>query len=268
MKIRILTAIITLPILIFPIYLGGISLYVIIFLLSAVGLYEYLKAYELNTKGLIAILELATLAYYILMYIYGGDFMGIFIGTLIMTLLIYFVLIYPRLDFKSIATAFIGFFYVTYLLSYIVLIRLEPTYGLWFVWLIFFIAFGSDSFAYFGGRLFGKRKLAKSLSPKKTIEGAIGGILGAMLLAVLYGVYMLYNGALDNLSKLVLLALIGAIGSIISQLGDLVASGIKRQTGIKDFGKLLPGHGGILDRFDSSIFIAPIIYYIMLLLFI
>lgn len=268
MKIRILTAILTLPVLILPIYLGGISLYVITFLLSAIGLYEYLKAYQLNTKGLLAILEIATLVYYILMYVYGQDFMGMFIGVLIMFLLIYFVLVYPTLDFKGVATAFIGFFYVSYLLSYIVLIRLEPTYGLWFVWLIFFIAFGSDTFAYFGGRFFGKHKLAKVLSPKKTIEGAISGILGAMLLAVLYGVYMHYAGALDDLSKLLLLALIGGIGSIIAQLGDLVASGIKRQTGIKDFGKLLPGHGGILDRFDSSIFIAPIIYYIMLLSFI
>ena len=112
--------------------------------------------------------------------------------------------------------------------------------------------------------LIGKHKLAPILSPKKSIEGGIGGILGAALIGVLYGLAINYWG--NATADLLQYAIIGAVGGAISQIGDLAASAIKRYHNIKDYGKLIPGHGGILDRFDSVIFTAPIIFYLSLFL--
>ncbi len=113
--------------------------------------------------------------------------------------------------------------------------------------------------------LIGKHKLAPILSPKKSIEGGIGGILGAALIGVLYGLAINYWGG-NAAADLLQYAIIGAVGGAISQIGDLAASAIKRYHNIKDYGKLIPGHGGILDRFDSVIFTAPIIFYLSLFL--
>ena len=112
--------------------------------------------------------------------------------------------------------------------------------------------------------LIGKHKMAPKLSPKKSVEGGIGGILGAALIAVLYALAI--NHWADAGVSVTSFAVIGAVGGAISQIGDLAASAIKRNHNIKDYGKLIPGHGGILDRFDSIIFTAPIIFYLSVLL--
>ena len=118
-------------------------------------------------------------------------------------------------------------------------------------------AWGSDTFAYFVGVRFGRHKLAPVISPKKTIEGSVGGVAGAAALTVV--VVMLFNrhSAIDL--PYWVAAIIGACGAVVGQLGDLSFSIIKRQTGIKDYGKIFPGHGGVLDRFDSVIFVAPVV---------
>lgn len=265
MKIRIVTAILALPFLIAPIYFGGLFLYVMIFLLSIIGSYELLRAYQIKEKGLYVILFSMILSYYLLLWFSGNGYLYLLITAFMILLLVFYVAKFPVLRFETIATTFITFFYVTYLISHIIWIRELKDYGLVLVWLVFLIGFGSDTFAYFAGRFFGKHKLAKVLSPKKTIEGAIGGVIGAILLSVGYGYLMYQQGSFDSLSILKWLALMGGVGSILSQIGDLTASAIKRQTGIKDFGKLLPGHGGILDRFDSNFFTAPFVYFIMTL---
>ena len=154
-------------------------------------------------------------------------------------------------------------FYVAVMLSYIYQTRNLPG-GIFSVWLVFVCSWGCDTCAYCVGMLIGNHKLAPILSPKKSIEGGIGGILGAALIGVLYGLAINYwgNAAADILEY----AIIGAVGGAISQIGDLAASAIKRYHNIKDYGKLIPGHGGILDRFDSVIFTAPIIFYLSLFL--
>ena len=119
------------------------------------------------------------------------------------------------------------------------------------------VAFISDAFALFAGMLFGRHKLAPELSPKKTVEGAVGGFLGAIVCTLLYGVLLQFVFGFQV--RYLPLALYGALGSVVSQLGDLSFSYIKREYGIKDFGKIFPGHGGVLDRFDSVIFCAPLI---------
>lgn len=123
-----------------------------------------------------------------------------------------------------------------------------------YIWLIFITAWGTDTFAYVFGNLFGKKKLCPTLSPHKTVEGSIGGIIGSIFLTYIFAKY--FN--LYPMSKIIVLSI---LCSIMSQFGDLTASRIKRITGIKDYGKIMPGHGGILDRFDSILFTSPIVYY-------
>ena len=122
--------------------------------------------------------------------------------------------------------------------------------------MLYLTAWGSDTFAYLTGSTIGKRKIesVRHISPKKTLEGSIGGVIGAVILNLIYNHY---SGLHIDFSLVIIFS---ALGAILSQIGDLVASYIKRKTGIKDFGNLIPGHGGIMDRFDSMIFIAPLFY--------
>ena len=153
------------------------------------------------------------------------------------------------ISLEDIGVTFIGILYIPFLFSYI-----NDLEGNIYIWLIFIISFGTDTFAYFGGRFFGKRKLWPEVSPKKTIEGSISGILGSTLLTLIFALYIKE----DSILLLVFLAI---IVSVFSQIGDLIASKIKRSVKIKDYGYIMPGHGGVLDRFDSIILSAPIIYY-------
>jgi phosphatidate cytidylyltransferase len=122
--------------------------------------------------------------------------------------------------------------------------------------LVFFGAWISDTFAYFTGRFLGKTPLAPEISPKKTVEGSIGGVVANMI--VFAGYAALLKGAFDVNANVIFFAILGALFSAVGQFGDLIASGIKRHFGIKDYGKLFPGHGGVLDRFDSTLAIAGV----------
>lgn len=129
------------------------------------------------------------------------------------------------------------------------------------------IAWGGDIMAYFSGYLFGKHKLAPVLSPKKTIEGAVGGVLGSVVISVLMMfvytklVHISSLGVMAGFSRnYIVLAVIAATGSFLGIIGDLFASAVKRQSGIKDYGTIMPGHGGVMDRFDSFLLVAPVIY--------
>ena len=125
-----------------------------------------------------------------------------------------------------------------------------------FVWLVVIAAFGSDICAYFTGYFLGKHKMAPNLSPKKTVEGAVGGLIGSTALCALFAFFLMKT-------SIAVCALIGLVGGAAGMAGDLTASAFKRKMGIKDYGKLIPGHGGIMDRFDSVMFVAPVIYYII-----
>jgi len=127
-----------------------------------------------------------------------------------------------------------------------------------FVWLIFLAAYGSDTGCYFAGTLLGKHKLCPELSPKKTVEGALGGVVLGTVLCFLFGLFFGKGNTINCL-------FIGLFGSIVSQMGDISASTFKRKAGVKDYSNLIPGHGGIMDRFDSIIFTAPFVYYYMTL---
>lgn len=127
--------------------------------------------------------------------------------------------------------------------------------------MVFIVAFASDSFAYFAGMFLGKHKLAPRLSPKKTIEGSAGGFIGTIVCMLIYGAIMSANGCTVNY---VVLAIYGYLGSLAGQVGDLSFSAIKRLHDVKDYSHIIPGHGGVLDRFDSMLFIAPLIELLMM----
>ena len=142
------------------------------------------------------------------------------------------------------------------------MVRIEMMeHGHLFLLMVFLIAFASDSFAYFAGMFCGRHRLAPELSPKKTIEGSAGGFLGTIAISLLYGLYMKFTGMTVDF---LVLAVYGFLGSLVGQLGDLSFSAVKRLYDVKDYGNLIPGHGGILDRFDSILFIAPVIELLLL----
>ena len=181
---------------------------------------------------------------------------------LVLTMAVY-VFAFPNFRAEQVMTVFFGLFYVAVMLSYIYQTRNLPDGGI-VVWLIFLSSWGCDTCAYCVGVLIGKHKMAPKLSPKKSVEGGIGGVAGAALLGVLFALAMNHWGGAD-VNPLHYAVICGA-GGMISQVGDLAASAVKRNHDIKDYGTLIPGHGGILDRFDSVIFTAPVIYYLAILL--
>lgn len=168
-------------------------------------------------------------------------------------------------SFADVTAAIFGGLVFPLMLSCLLLLRIVSEMGKLLVFLPLCISFGSDTFALFAGMLFGKHKLAPYVSPKKTVEGAVGGIVGGVLGTLLLA-YIGANVIRDAFMGPSHILLFGIVGSVISQIGDLSFSVIKREFGVKDYGKLLPGHGGILDRFDSVTFVAPFVYLTLMVL--
>ncbi|MBR1692907.1 MAG: phosphatidate cytidylyltransferase [Lachnospiraceae bacterium] len=182
----------------------------------------------------------------------------------VLAILIVYVLTFPKYRAPEIMATIFSFLYAPVMLSYIYQTRCLEN-GIYIVWLIFISSWMCDTSAYAVGMLIGKHKMAPKLSPKKSVEGGIGGIVGAALLGCLYG-WILQNMGIMEVRSFWVYPLIAGVGGAISQLGDLAASAVKRNYDIKDYGNLIPGHGGILDRFDSVIFTAPMIYYLAVIL--
>jgi phosphatidate cytidylyltransferase len=185
-----------------------------------------------------------------------------YLNALLYIIIVYFFcrIIFEKGRFRmeDMAYTLLGILYIPFLLAFIVSTR-NLNRGFEFVWLIFIGAMMTDIFAYFSGVFLGKTKIIPHISPKKTVEGSIGGALGCMLIMILYGALVINRAGVEPVS-LVHFAILGLLCGIVSQLGDWAASAIKRNTGIKDYGNLIPGHGGIMDRADSVLFVAPLIY--------
>ncbi|MBQ3546766.1 MAG: phosphatidate cytidylyltransferase [Lachnospiraceae bacterium] len=257
---RLLSGIVLLAIALFTIIIGDDVLFVTIATISFIGLFELLRVFKLQWKPIGIVGYLATIIYYTLIRTELSEYLIIlFIGYLICLMAVY-VLTFPKFKALDMMVGFFAFFYVVIMLSYVYQIRML-TDGKYVVWLIFLCSWGCDTCAYLVGVMFGKHKMAPVLSPKKSIEGGIGGVVGAGLLGLLYATIFKDKLMIDNAN--IVFPIVCAIGAIISQLGDLCASGIKRDHEIKDYSKLIPGHGGILDRFDSVIITAPIIFYLI-----
>ncbi|MCQ2518323.1 MAG: phosphatidate cytidylyltransferase [Lachnospiraceae bacterium] len=180
--------------------------------------------------------------------------------VVILSILGVYVFTYPKFNSVQVSNAVFGLVYITLMISFIYFLRERPD-GIYLVWMAFIPAWVTDTCAYFTGSLFGKHKMTPVLSPKKSIEGAIGGLVCAAIAGGLYGWF--YSYANDRgFYTILMFAIISFIGGIVSMFGDLAASAIKRNNDVKDYGKIIPGHGGILDRFDSVIFTAPMVFFL------
>ena len=179
------------------------------------------------------------------------------ISILAVSLFAYMVISKLNRNIRDITVTVMSLIYIPTLFSFIKRVLMLEN-GRLLLWYVILGAYASDTFAYFIGRRFGKNKLCPTISPNKTVEGSIGGIIGVIIsyvvLTIVGNVYFNFH------MNVVYWVLIAIVASIVGQMGDLTASAIKRYCGIKDFGNLIPGHGGILDRFDSLIFVAPIVY--------
>ena len=181
-----------------------------------------------------------------------------------MAFMFVYVFTFPKFQASQVMSAYFCVIYAPVMLSFIYETR-ALTLGIYIVWMIFISSWICDTCAYLTGMMIGRHKMAPKLSPKKSIEGAIGGIAGSALVGGLYG-YFVVEQAASGQKIAWIYVVISAAGAVISQVGDLAASAIKRNHDIKDYGHLIPGHGGIMDRFDSVIFTSPIIYALALLL--
>lgn len=265
-KTRLLSGIVLVVIALGTIITGGYVLLGTLLIISMIGMYELYRIFSFEKKGLGIVCYAFAILYYISMLYKGVNSAEIFKGLLMgltIGLMMAYVFTYPKYQIEHVMAAFFGFLYVGVMLSYIYQTRMLAD-GAFLVWLVFLGSWGCDTCAYCVGVLFGKHKMAPVLSPKKSVEGAVGGVVGATVLGALYAVCITkFAGA--SASPLFYAIICGA-GGLISMVGDLAASAIKRNHKIKDYGTLIPGHGGILDRFDSVIFIAPIIYYMSVLM--
>ncbi len=259
-KTRLISGIVLVAAALVLIVTGGEVLLAASCVISLTGMYELYRVYQIERTPAAGIGYLAAVIYYADLYFaWIPDRMIYIIGVLILLLAVY-VLSYPKYHASEIMAVFFGIFYVAAMLSCIYQTRVMQN-GAYIVWLIFLCSWGCDTCAYCVGVKFGKHKMSPVLSPKKSVEGAAGGLAGTFLLTVLYAFVFQEQMGITTV-QIFLLAAISTIGGVISMIGDLAASAIKRNYEIKDYGTLIPGHGGILDRFDSVIFTAPVIYYL------
>ena len=268
---RLISGILLLAFTFVTMFFGGQLLLVTLFMISLLGLYELYKVMKFEDPPLACVGYLGAFAWYLNIDTKPNAILDIKVPELmifsivVVAALLVFVVKYPKYSANQLFSTIFGIFYIPVMISFIFKTRETIAFGQWLAWMAYVSSWGSDTCAYVVGRLFGKHKLAPVLSPKKSVEGAIGGVLGSALIGVIFGLIMSnYTGKSENL--IVIFAVIGGLGSVISQIGDLAASGIKRNYDIKDYGHLIPGHGGILDRYDSMIITAPIVYFLSLYL--
>lgn len=278
MKQRLISGLIVAAVAICAIVIGGYLFEILVLLFAGIGIYEFYSAFSkkgyspIKAAGILFLALLALMIYFRSESIFSINvnvwkigriniFTPIFlIGILFMLSLLVFK--HEKYNAADAAITLFGGFYVVFLISYFFKLRILNG-GIYLFFLALIGAVATDTFAYFIGKAIGKRKLIEAISPKKTVAGSVGGFVCNIIIITVYGLVLYYTGVYKGLG-IYHYPIIGAITGIISQIGDLSASAIKRYVGIKDFGKLLPGHGGILDRIDSYLFAIPIVYYYLL----
>ena len=258
--VRFRSAVILTIITLAALIVGDYLLFGILLVISLIGVRELYKVFKMENSILGAIGYLAVVAWYSLLVFDLGDNALFMLILMLMVVMATFVFTYPKFETEQVMASIFGVIYVAVMLSYMYQVRMLED-GFWLVWLIFIGSWISDTAAYCVGMLIGKHKLSPVVSPKKSIEGSVGGIVGSALVGAIYA-FAIQDKLHMGINPVLAFTVIGAASSVISQVGDLAASAIKRKHDIKDYGTLIPGHGGILDRFDSVIFTAPIVYYL------
>ena len=264
MKTRIIAAAILLPLLLVVVLALPKLVTAIVFgAAAAIAAYELLYATGLVRHVRLVVYSMVMAFLTSLWSYYGAAHLLGLIGVLAFFALLSgeMMISHIKLSFDKVACCLAAGFMVPYLLTSLVRIHVMAS-GRHFILMPFIMAFMSDTGAYFIGKFFGHHKLAPVISPKKTIEGVFGGVVFAVLGMLIYAVVLRYAFHFDvNYLYAVLYGVLGSIGAVF---GDLSFSVIKRQTGIKDYGNLIPGHGGILDRFDSMIVVGPLAEILLL----
>lgn len=270
---RVLSGIVFIPILIFLSHRGGAWFLMFINVTLVVACWEFYQLMEskgVNPSkkvGILAALILSTLVYW-----RGTEFLGFFFAgfVIVITLRELFraKVAFPIYD---IATTVFGVIYVGWLLVHLELLRELPRevavpYGAGSAFLLFafLLAWSSDTGAYFTGMAWGRHKLFPRVSPSKSVEGAVGGLLATMAAALIGRTYLVLDGTGQPMITMPQAVVLGLIVGVANQLGDLVESLLKRDAAVKDTSTMIPGHGGVLDRFDSLLFAGPVTYYFLL----
>ena len=266
MKTRIIAAAILVPLLFLLVLVAPIPMAAVVFgILLAIGVYEFLYR-----TGLVLRIQLVIYSAVAAFLVSIWSCYDAVRAYLLLGLVVYFILLFSeimldhvKVPFELIGLSFVAGFVIPYMLSALIRI-LAGNNGRYFVLLPFTIAFMSDAGAYFVGLRFGHHKLAPVISPNKTIEGVLGGLAFSLVSVLIYAVILQFG--LKFRVNYGLALLYGILGSAVGVVGDLCFSVIKRQTGIKDYGVLIPGHGGFLDRFDSMVLVAPLTEALLLIL--
>jgi len=251
---RLIIAIIFIPLLILSIWKGTIIFLGVVCFVVLTGLFEFFQAIEKGGNPFVREALFLGGLYPVLIYLKGEEIIPLFLLIIIFFIFLRQLLKFdPRNSFKSISLSLGGIIYIPFLFSFIILLREIPDWGTKLVITLFFVTWMGDSGAYFIGTKWGKHKSFSRLSPYKSFEGFIGGGFTATIAMIISRGWLPFS--------LISALFMGIMMGVMGEMGDLFSSMIKREVGIKDFGNILPGHGGILDRFDSLLFTTPLFYY-------
>lgn len=259
---RLISGIILVLIALVTIITGGDVLLATVGIISVIGLFEMNRVFGIEKHAVGIMSYITAILYFVLIRTGQEQYITVLLIGFLMAMMAGYVFTFPKFKTEEVTAALFGVIYVAIMLSFIYLVRIGDN-GTYNVWLIFLCSWGSDTCAYVFGVAFGKHKMAPVLSPKKSVEGGIGGVFGAAVLGLIYACVFKDDIHMRFLDPRVAYPIICAAGSLIAMTGDLAASAIKRNHDIKDYGKLIPGHGGIMDRFDSVIFVAPVVWLLI-----
>ena len=261
MLTRIISGAILTVILVGAVAGGGITMFILSLLITCLGMFELYRAVGIHKKALAFTGYVLAAVYYVLLWFDLMEYMEYYCVSCGILIMFMYVCTFKTSKAKDAGFALLGIFYVAIPLSFLYRIRIIDDYGIFVFILLFVCSWIADTLAYFTGVTLGKHKLVPNLSPKKSVEGAIGGIAGAAIVGLIYGIIL--NSTVGIHAQIPFM-IISGVGAFISIFGDLAASAIKRNYGIKDYSNLIPGHGGIMDRFDSILFTSPFVFYFLL----
>ncbi|MFL0195915.1 phosphatidate cytidylyltransferase [Clostridium sp. WILCCON 0269] len=260
MNSRYLGAITLIPFILI-LFLGGVYLKYGVMVISLMGMYEFYKVIKMKNLNPINIIGYLLCVTYYLSLRTEVNYKFLFFTVMVSVFMLLCVLVVDiEYNFLDVVSTLFGFLYVALFFSTITLVNQGP-YGKYLIWIIVISAWCCDTTAYYTGKFMGKKKLCPKVSPKKTVEGAIGGVIGSTVVCTLFGWFAIVKEIPLSLYHYIIL---GILCGVFCQFGDLAASSIKRYVGVKDYGNLIPGHGGILDRFDSILFSGIVVYYYLM----